>query len=90
VALREEVVLGRAVAALDAAGLSVLTCREERSEIEAAFLFLTEQGAAEEGRWRGGLRASGVGRLAAVRGETRTQRLHDATSWWPGAIACPS
>ena len=53
VALREEVVLGRAVAALDAAGLSVLTCREERSEIEAAFLFLTEEGAAtdrEEGR----------------------------------------
>ncbi len=48
VALREEVVLGRAVAALDAAGLSVLTCREERSEIEAAFLFLTAEGAAAE------------------------------------------
>jgi ABC-type multidrug transport system ATPase subunit len=48
VALRDEVVLGRAVAALDGAGLSVLTCREERSEIEAAFLFLTADGAAAE------------------------------------------
>jgi ABC-type multidrug transport system ATPase subunit len=48
VALREEVVLGRAVAALDAAGLAVLTCREERSEIEAAFLFLTAEGTANE------------------------------------------
>jgi ABC-type multidrug transport system ATPase subunit len=42
-ALRDEVVLGTAVAALDAAGLAVLTCREERSEIEAAFLFLTTE-----------------------------------------------
>jgi ABC-2 type transport system ATP-binding protein len=44
IALRDEVVLGRAVAALDAAGLAVLTCREERSEIEAAFMFLTTDG----------------------------------------------
>ncbi len=44
VALREDVVLGAAIAGLDAAGLAVLTCREERSEIEAAFLFLTTEG----------------------------------------------
>ena len=43
-ALLDEVVLGTAIAALDAAGLEVLTCREERSEIEAAFLFLTTEG----------------------------------------------
>jgi ABC-2 type transport system ATP-binding protein len=43
VALRDDVVLGAAVAALHDAGLSVLTCREERSEIEAAFLFLTTE-----------------------------------------------
>jgi hypothetical protein len=36
-------VLGHAVTALHAAGLAVLTCREERSEIEAAFLFLTSE-----------------------------------------------
>ena len=41
VALRDDVVLGAAVAALHTAGLSVLTCREERSEVEATFLFLT-------------------------------------------------
>ena len=44
VALGEDVLLGAAIAALDAAGLAVLTCREERSEIEAAFLFLTTEG----------------------------------------------
>ena len=44
VALRDEVVLGSAISALDRAGLHVLTCREERSEIEAAFLFLTTEG----------------------------------------------
>ncbi len=43
VALREDVVLGRAVAELDRGGLEVVTCREERSEIEAAFLFLTTE-----------------------------------------------
>jgi ABC-2 type transport system ATP-binding protein len=42
-ALRDDVVLGHAIAALQAAGLAVLTCREERSEIEAAFLFLTTE-----------------------------------------------
>jgi ABC-type multidrug transport system ATPase subunit len=42
-ALHDDVVLGRALAALHAAGLAVLTCREERSEIEAAFLFLTTE-----------------------------------------------
>jgi ABC-2 type transport system ATP-binding protein len=46
IALFDEVVLGSAVAALDAAGLAVLTCREERSEIEAAFMFLTTEGEA--------------------------------------------
>ena len=46
VALRDDVVLGRALSALDGAGLAVLTCREERSEIEAAFLFLTTEGSA--------------------------------------------
>ena len=43
VALRDDVVLGAALAAMHEAGLSVLTCREERSEIEAAFLFLTTE-----------------------------------------------
>jgi ABC-2 type transport system ATP-binding protein len=43
VALRDEVVLGSAISALDRAGLQVMTCREERSEIEAAFLFLTTE-----------------------------------------------
>ena len=36
--------LGAAIAALAAAGLAVLACREERSEIEAAFLCLTTEG----------------------------------------------
>jgi ABC-2 type transport system ATP-binding protein len=52
VALRDEVVQGRAIAALDGAGLQVLTCREERSEIEAAFLFLTTEVVATEGEER--------------------------------------
>jgi ABC-type multidrug transport system ATPase subunit len=39
--LAADAVLGRAIAALDAAGLSVVACREERSEIETAFLLLT-------------------------------------------------
>jgi len=37
-ALADTVVLGDALAALSQAGISVLTCREERSEIEEAFL----------------------------------------------------
>jgi ABC-type multidrug transport system ATPase subunit len=37
-ALREDVVLGDAVAALAAAHVDVLACREERSELEEAFL----------------------------------------------------
>jgi hypothetical protein len=40
-ALREDVVLGDAVAALAAAHVDVLACRQERSEIEEAFLALT-------------------------------------------------
>ena len=43
VGLGEDVVLGGAIAALAAADLAVLTCREERSEVEAAFLFLTTE-----------------------------------------------
>ena len=42
ITLRESQIVGRAVVALTAAGLDVLSCREERSEIESAFLFLTE------------------------------------------------
>jgi ABC-2 type transport system ATP-binding protein len=41
-ALEHEVVLGDALAALTGAEIDVLTCREERSEIEEAFLSLTE------------------------------------------------
>ena len=41
-ALEEDVVLGDALAALTRADIDVLTCREERSEIEEAFLSLTE------------------------------------------------
>lgn len=40
-ALTEDVVLGDAVAALTAGGIQVLACREERSELEEAFLTLT-------------------------------------------------
>jgi ABC-2 type transport system ATP-binding protein len=40
--LGDDVVLGRAVAALTAAGVDVLACREERSELEEAFLWLAE------------------------------------------------
>jgi ABC-2 type transport system ATP-binding protein len=39
-ALADEVVLGDALAALSQASIGVLTCREERSEIEQAFLAL--------------------------------------------------
>jgi ABC-2 type transport system ATP-binding protein len=39
--LSEGVVLGRAAAALQGAGLDVMACREERSDIEAAFIVLT-------------------------------------------------
>ena len=41
-ALEQDVVLGDALAALTRADIDVLTCREERSEIEEAFLSLTE------------------------------------------------
>jgi hypothetical protein len=34
----------QAITALDRAGIDVLACREERSEIETAFLSLTEDG----------------------------------------------
>jgi ABC-2 type transport system ATP-binding protein len=40
-ALRDGVVLGDALARLTASGIDVLSCREERSEIELAFLQLT-------------------------------------------------
>jgi ABC-2 type transport system ATP-binding protein len=39
--LNDDVVLGRAVSALQGAGLDVMACREERSDIEAAFITLT-------------------------------------------------
>jgi ABC-2 type transport system ATP-binding protein len=39
--LADGVTLGRAISMLDAAGLDVLACREERSGVEEAFLFLT-------------------------------------------------
>jgi ABC-2 type transport system ATP-binding protein len=41
--LHEDVVLGDALAALTAASIQVLACREERSEIEQAFLSLMRQ-----------------------------------------------
>jgi hypothetical protein len=41
--LEEPGTLGRALAALDETGFQVLTCREERSEIETAFLALTNE-----------------------------------------------
>jgi ABC-type multidrug transport system ATPase subunit len=41
-ALREGVVLGDALARLTTSGIDILSCREERSEIELAFLQLTE------------------------------------------------
>jgi ABC-type multidrug transport system ATPase subunit len=40
--LDEEVVLGRALAALTAGGIDVLACREEQLEIEDAFISLTD------------------------------------------------
>jgi ABC-2 type transport system ATP-binding protein len=43
--LREGETIGRAAARLDTAGIDVLACREERSAIEAAFLYLTEDDA---------------------------------------------
>jgi ABC-2 type transport system ATP-binding protein len=39
--LEDGVVLGRALAAAQSAGLDVMACREERSDIEAAFIALT-------------------------------------------------
>jgi ABC-2 type transport system ATP-binding protein len=42
-ALRDGAVLGEALASLAASGIQVLACREERSEIEMAFLRLTEE-----------------------------------------------
>jgi ABC-2 type transport system ATP-binding protein len=44
IVLEPGVPLGRAIAALTAAGFEVLSCREERSEIESAFLALTRPG----------------------------------------------
>jgi ABC-2 type transport system ATP-binding protein len=44
--LHDDVILGDALAALTAANLQVLACREERSDIEEAFLSLMRQGAA--------------------------------------------
>ena len=41
-ALEDDAVLGDALAALTAAGLRILSCREERSNVEEAFLRLTE------------------------------------------------
>jgi ABC-2 type transport system ATP-binding protein len=42
--LRDGVVLGTALARLTASGIDVLGCREERSEVELAFLHLTGMG----------------------------------------------
>jgi ABC-2 type transport system ATP-binding protein len=42
-ALADDVVLGDAIAALIATDVDILTCREERSEIEEAFLHLTRR-----------------------------------------------
>ena len=39
--LAEGAVLGNALTALTSAGLQILACREERSELEEAFLNLT-------------------------------------------------
>jgi len=41
--LADGVVLGRGIAALVGAGISILACREERSAMEAAFLHLTQR-----------------------------------------------
>jgi ABC-type multidrug transport system ATPase subunit len=41
--LHDDVILGDALAALTAANLQVLACREERSEIEDAFLSLMQK-----------------------------------------------
>lgn len=41
-ALVEDVILGEALEALTAAGVQVLSCREERSNVEEAFMRLTE------------------------------------------------
>jgi ABC-2 type transport system ATP-binding protein len=43
IALAEDAVVGDAVAALAGAGVRVLACRQERSEIEEAFLALTQE-----------------------------------------------
>ncbi|MGH2705318.1 MAG: ABC transporter ATP-binding protein [Actinomycetota bacterium] len=48
-ALRDEVILGDAISRLTRDGIQVLACREERSEIEQAFLFLTGSGDAPDG-----------------------------------------
>jgi ABC-2 type transport system ATP-binding protein len=42
--LSEEAILGDAISLLTAAGIKVLACREERSGIENAFLYLTRKG----------------------------------------------
>jgi ABC-2 type transport system ATP-binding protein len=42
-ALDDGVVLGEALSSLAAGGIDVLSCREERSEIEEAFLSLTKE-----------------------------------------------
>jgi ABC-2 type transport system ATP-binding protein len=44
--LGEDVILGDALAALTSSGIQVLACREERSEIEEAFLRLIGEGQA--------------------------------------------
>jgi hypothetical protein len=41
--LADGIVLGQALARLSAAGIDVLACRGERSEVEEAFLLLTEE-----------------------------------------------
>lgn len=42
--LAEDATLGRAIASLEAAGVSILACTEEGSGVEEAFLFLTRDG----------------------------------------------
>jgi hypothetical protein len=41
--LRDGVTLGEALSALTASGVQVLACRDERSELEEAFLRLTTE-----------------------------------------------
>jgi ABC-2 type transport system ATP-binding protein len=56
-ALRDDVVLGDALAALTAAGIDVLACRDERSRVEAALLSLTAPVEPPSGAGRAGPRA---------------------------------